>query len=143
VAPRNILFGELNQAVLADFGLSRRVQPLGEGNDHKSYQRTEGLVLPIRWYVNSMPYFAMYLLLCVCMVFNRPRGVARIDVYACATIFRSAPEVFQRNSTGAFEESFAADVRLHLFRSIDCICICIGFLYDVCVLNTTIVCCIL
>jgi hypothetical protein len=54
VAPRNILFDELNHAVLADFGLSRRVQPSGEGNDHQSYQRTEGLVLPIRWYVNVL-----------------------------------------------------------------------------------------
>jgi hypothetical protein len=49
VAPRNILFDEFNQAVLADFGLSRRVQPSGEGSDHQRYQRTEGLMLPIRW----------------------------------------------------------------------------------------------
>ncbi len=51
VAPRNILFEELNQAVLADFGLSRRVQPSGEGSDQQRYQRTEGLMLPIRWYL--------------------------------------------------------------------------------------------
>jgi hypothetical protein len=49
VAPRNILFDELNQAVLADFGLSRRVQSSGEGGDQQRYQRTEGLMLPIRW----------------------------------------------------------------------------------------------
>jgi hypothetical protein len=49
VAPRNILFDELNQAVLADFGLSRRVQPSGAGGDQQRYQRTEGLMLPIRW----------------------------------------------------------------------------------------------
>jgi hypothetical protein len=60
VAPRNILFDELNQAVLADFGLSRRVQPSGEGSDQQRYQRTEGLVLPIRWYSHSL----------VCMIFG-------------------------------------------------------------------------
>jgi hypothetical protein len=49
VAPRNILFDESNQAVLADFGLSRRVQPSGAGGDQQRYQRTEGLMLPIRW----------------------------------------------------------------------------------------------
>ncbi len=51
VAPRNILFDEQNQPVLADFGLSRRVQPSADGSDRQRYQRTEGLGVPIRWYV--------------------------------------------------------------------------------------------
>ncbi len=54
VAPRNILFDELNRAVVADFGLSRRLQPSGAGSDRMCYQRTEGLMLPIRWYLHGL-----------------------------------------------------------------------------------------
>ncbi len=49
VAPRNILFDDQNNPVLADFGLSRRVQSSSDGGGKTRYNRTEGLNVPIRW----------------------------------------------------------------------------------------------
>jgi hypothetical protein len=77
VAPRNILFDEHQNPVLADFGLSRRVRSSVDGSDRPLYQRTEGLGVPIRWY-----RFFSSSLLCLFLLFFRG--------YECFFIMRQA-----------------------------------------------------